>query len=677
MDNRRAWLIALAWAGSTIACGSADTALFSGTPGDGGPGASGSGGTSPANGGSVATGGRSVGGTSGAAGAVSGGTTSNGGSSGSGGTNTGGGSGAGGAAGVGGASTGGGSGAGGAAGAGGAITGGAAGAGGANTGGGSGAGGTAGAGGANTGGTAGAGGANTGGIVGTGGANTGGSSGADGGVLGSFVSGTVGDDSNPGTPALPVQTIAKGIANAQTIGGVPVYVAEGHYPEKVTLIEGIDLSGGYQCDVNSCTWVRDPIAHDTAILNQDAEGVLANDTITRATVIDGFRIMGQNGGTTGRGRSAITLRGGSPTITNNRIFGANTTGGTGASGRSIGVLILSPSNTIPGALIESNQIAGGQASDQSIGIALESSGPSSGTTAATIRKNDIRGGSGASSAAINAGNSSAATLVQDNEIRTGSATTNSAWAISLTSLMTIDGNRINVGNTNTACQTANQNPCGGINSLSSTSTITNNVIFGVVAPRSIGVRLMEAEIPSGVVILNSNTINAGGTQSSSGPGSATTMSAALQVEIGSCSSCLFNGFVGHIRNNILLGGVADARFAIYEQAPSGRTQHPDILENNDLLVISPSANDALYRFFDGTNPTLITSIGTVNNLQSRVARMTVGSNISANPLLDASFNLIGGSNCIDVGTSAEAPALDKNGLARPQNALFDIGADEF
>src|SRR5262245_13203207 len=36
--------------------------------------------------------------------------------------------------------------------------------------------------------------------------------------LGTYVSGAAGDDGNPGTQALPVRTIAKGMANAMTIG---------------------------------------------------------------------------------------------------------------------------------------------------------------------------------------------------------------------------------------------------------------------------------------------------------------------------------------------------------------------------------------------------------------------------------------------------------------------------
>jgi hypothetical protein len=664
MDNRRAWLIALVWAGSTIACGGSTEISFTrAMPGDGGVDASGSGGASSGNGGGTATGGRAVGGSSGAGGTTSGGATSNGGNAGAGGVSSGGANtngGAGGAAGAGGSNAGGSAGAG-------TNTGGAAGAGGANPGG------TAGAGGANAGGTAGAGGVNTGGSAGAGGTNTGGAAGAggaDGGVLGTYVSSIRGDDSNPGTQALPVQTIAKGIANAITIGTGPVFVAEGNYPEKVTLVEGIDLSGGYQCDTTFCNWSRNTTANDTAIFNQDAEGVLADDTITRATLISGFRIMGLNGGATaGRGRAAITLRGGSPSIVDNRIFGPVTSGTTGPQGRSIAILVLSPSNSTEGAYIQNNTITANTAADMSIGISFESSGPGTGTAAASVTNNVIRGGPGANSAAINAGNSSAATLVGGNEIMTGSATAGGAWAIQVSSQMTIDSNRINVNYGNVACRTAN--PCGGINSLSSTTTITNNVIFGADATNSIGVRLMEAEKPSGVVVLNSNTIDGGGTSS----GNST--SAALRVEIGPCPTCGFNGFVGHIRNNILMGGVADERFAVYEEAPSGRTQHPDILENNDLYISAPGGSDALYRYFDGNNQTLLTSVTNVNNLQNRVASMTVGSNISADPLLDSRFNLMSGSNCIDVGTSAEAPIDDKNNQARPQNGMFDIGADEF
>ena len=75
------------------------------------------------------------------------------------------------------------------------------------------------------------------------------------GGIGTFVSGTIGLPTNPGTQAQPVDTIARGMANAMTIGGAQsVIVAQGHYPEKIQLVEGIDLMGGYQCDTTS-SWI--------------------------------------------------------------------------------------------------------------------------------------------------------------------------------------------------------------------------------------------------------------------------------------------------------------------------------------------------------------------------------------------------------------------------------------
>ena len=154
------------------------------------------------------------------------------------------------------------------------------------------------------------------------------------GGLGTFVSGIVGNDTNPGTKALPVRTIGKGMQNATQIGGgVDVFVAEGHYPEKVRLVQGISLLGGHQCDMTSCTWTRAPQTHDTAILSPDAEGVLADNTITRSTRIDGFRLEGQSGTATGRGRAALTLNGGTPTVNANRINGPDVSG-SGLSRRS-------------------------------------------------------------------------------------------------------------------------------------------------------------------------------------------------------------------------------------------------------------------------------------------------------------------------------------------------------
>lgn len=47
--------------------------------------------------------------------------------------------------------------------------------------------------------------------------------------LGAFVSDSIGDDSNPGTQKLPVQTIAQGMSNAAKIGGGVAVYGPGQY----------------------------------------------------------------------------------------------------------------------------------------------------------------------------------------------------------------------------------------------------------------------------------------------------------------------------------------------------------------------------------------------------------------------------------------------------------------
>jgi len=193
--------------------------------------------------------------------------------------------------------------------------------------------------------------------------------------LGTFVSGTVGDDANPGTKASPVKTIAQGMKNAALIGNSQsVIVAGGHYPEKVTLAEGVDLLGGFQCDTASCTWVRDTVAYDTAILNQDFEGVLAGAGITQATLVEGFRIMGKDGTPTAApGSVGVLLAGGSPTLRDNRIYGGNVMGGGAGADRSVAVQLASTTDPA-GAVIQYNTLTGGTSVGLSAGVAFDPSG---------------------------------------------------------------------------------------------------------------------------------------------------------------------------------------------------------------------------------------------------------------------------------------------------------------
>ena len=101
-----------------------------------------------------------------------------------------------------------------------------------------------------------------GGAGGTGGQEATGGGGAGGGLVcpddpadveeripeecGVWVSASMGDDSNAGTPGAPVKTIAAGIGLAQA-ATLRVYVCGETYPEAVSLYSGISLFGGFDC----------------------------------------------------------------------------------------------------------------------------------------------------------------------------------------------------------------------------------------------------------------------------------------------------------------------------------------------------------------------------------------------------------------------------------------------
>src|SRR5260221_1301485 len=168
-------------------------------------------------------------------------------------------------------------------------------------------------------------------------------------------------------------------------GAQAVLVAEGNYPEKVTLVEGISLVGGHHCIAQVCTWARDPLLYDTAIFDQDFEGVLAPNTITRNTRLDGFRVLGMGGApTTGPGSAALTVKGGSPVIMGSRILGGDVTGGVSGLNRSIGIAIVGPAPGAAGALIYGNDIRGGASTGSTSAILFDPGPPPGAATAPAV-----------------------------------------------------------------------------------------------------------------------------------------------------------------------------------------------------------------------------------------------------------------------------------------------------
>jgi hypothetical protein len=487
--------------------------------------------------------------------------------------------------------------------------------------------------------------------------------------LGTFVSALTGDDANPGTKAAPVKTIAAGIANAVAIGNSQsVVVAEGSYAEKVALTEGVDLLGGFQCDATACTWAREALVHESIITNTDFEGVVAGVGVSAATLLEGFEIVGMDGQPQAApGSCAMQLAGGAPTLRGNRMIGGTVMGGGSfAADRSIALLVRDSA----GAVIDHNELTGGTSSGTSHGLAFESY-PAQTKATAIVVGNAIRAGAGRRSVAVVAWNTTAGTVLSNNDILAGNSTGGVSHGIEVGSTMTIDKNRINVDQANVgSCMNAQQ-WCSGIASESSTATITNNVVFGPKGARSAAVFLGEFEVPAGAVVLNGNTLNGGGVGPLSG---VRTQSAALVVSIGPCTTCGFNGVVGRVRNNIFDGGNNLDRFGVREDPAQGRTMRPELLENNLFWFAAGNGrNDVMYRQISATGaPTDHTSSAKINTLTAPAS----AANIEGDPQLDSTWHLTASSPCVDTGTASEAPPADYDGEARPLRAAIDIGADE-
>jgi hypothetical protein len=398
--------------------------------------------------------------------------------------------------------------------------------------------------------------------------------------------------------------------------------------------------------------------------------------VTRKTRLEGFRLRGRTGDATSlQGSVALTIAGGSPTIVANVIEAGNVAGGTGLS-TGIDVAALTAPADPGGALIDGNVITAGSALTRSAGIVFDArpGADASALSVATVTNNIIRGGDAPSSYGILASTSGAGTVVRGNRIASGHSTVigGSSWAIRVGSVMTIDANRINVDrNAVGSCVDAGT-WCGGIQSLSAALAITNNIVLGPQGPRTVGLSLEQVERPAGECVVNGNTFDgAGGTVANVVPG----LSAAVALRIGTCGTCDVAGFVGRLRNNILLGGTNQLRFGVYEEGALKRTLHPQALDNNDFFFsVRAGGGDTLYHLWNGDAAIDLTTVDQLSSVPVRSGHPQ--GNLAADPQLDSTLHLSAGSPCIDKGTSSEAPPRDFEGDPRPMGAAVDIGHDE-
>lgn len=342
-----------------------------------------------------------------------------------------------------------------------------------------------------------------------------------------------------------------------------------------------------------CTWNQNPGLHESVIEAIDFEGTLAGQTISRATSFGKLTLKGKNGtppGGTFRA-TALMLDGGSPVVRSCKIFGPDVSGAY-PQGRSAGIFIAWSSNAF-GPYIANNTITGGKA-EWADGILMSNRPGQNEIGNADILNNTISGGAGTQgSAAIAFHNSGPNTQITDNDLSAG--TSQAAYAFGIEGLGTadIDKNRVNLPGSTAKCNGAGR--CGGIVRESCSGTITNNVVFGADASSSSAIHLVEAEKPAGNVVIHSNYLNGAGSSSGSAK------SAAISVEIGSCTTCGFKGKTGRIRGNILELGQSPTRCGVVEVAPAGKQMHPEAFEFNFFSSVNAPATPCFYSFYDGPN----------------------------------------------------------------------------
>jgi hypothetical protein len=225
--------------------------------------------------------------------------------------------------------------------------------------------------------------------------------------------------------------------------------------------------------------------------------------------------------------------------------------------------------------------------------------------------------------------------------------------------MTIDTNLINAVAGASCTQGASF--CGGIQSQGSTTTIINNVVHGASGSRTCAVLLSNGETATGAVILNGNTLDGAGNGNNDG-----NISAALALLIRGGNSAT----VGRVRNNILLGGLNEHRYGVFEEGVAGTTIHLAALENNDFWNAGTPKTDFAYRLWDGD------AVSELSFAQLANVPGTPSNNLGVDPLLDATFHMAQTSPLVDKGTPTEAPARDLDGELRPKGPIVDIGADE-
>jgi Right handed beta helix region len=458
--------------------------------------------------------------------------------------------------------------------------------------------------------------------------------------------------------AAPCQTVQRAVAVAQA--GDEIHVAAGTYTGTMfdgSLDQGVTatviiakaltaLSGGYSADFT----VQDPQAHPTRLSASGSPGAFVLYLNGTNTLVDGFTLSGVSGACPpGCGShypgGAVRIRGGTPTLRNNRIEnnlayqrGAGIYVADGAVATIDSNRIVS--NTVDGsgggiyvqganAFITNNQILSNTAAFEGAGIYVDTNVPaviSNNAIGYNIATNPFSAGGGG----VRTIGGQAVVTVSHNDVFSntihGGGGGLDIGGPALVNGNSVHGNLLQVGGWGGALLVASLQPV----------TVTNNLVYD--------------NGGSGVQVVDS-------------------------VQVAFVNNTVAGNY--HILPDS--GTEADAFLIWFDSVPSGPIQMT-VLNN----ILADNANCGL--FFHNAPVAGITSShnDSWNNHSNQANYCESASpgpgDISADPLFagapSADYHLLPGSPALDIGTSTQAPAHDKDCNPRPLGAGYDLGAYE-
>ena len=477
------------------------------------------------------------------------------------------------------------------------------------------------------------------------------------GGMGTYVSQATGLDSNPGTRAMPVQTVHQGINNATAIGaGVDVYVAEGTYREAIMMQESHSVLCGYE----AAAWTRDYDAYVSDITSITNGGIVFDASTTRETMIEGCTLRGRGGVTSS---VVIGFNAGSDGVARENVVYGGDNGGGGSTGIIIyaeapAMTATRPDNTSGTPLVEGNTVYMGRGAN-GWGNSRQSAGISSWQTRAEIFDNDVfltdfvtiqRG--------IESLNGLPGTFIRGNRIR-GTGTTDLALALRIIGgSADVTHNDVYPGVCQQACVAAELG--GALESV----TLSNNIFIGgpSASDRSAGLWFdFERPPPSRLEVLVHSNFLAGGRTGSPSVGAGwwnPPMGSPIRV--------------GRLINNVIHAGGGGRAFALFE---SDASIDPVRLEHNALYAPSWGVGGGGALYYD-EGGTVLSTIALVNGLPESVGVSLYDDCSLVDPLPDGDHHLGAGSLCRDAGSTTDLPRVDFENEMRPRGAGPDIGPDE-